>query len=839
MKKQILRKHIAKYNSKKGLEEIGKKKPTHILMSTNPKTSYITGKLSLNTVELIQKKQHELKKMYDLHSIERRYIVVFGRWKDCKFSPLGRDECKELYNHTGVVLGKKGKTQITLKTDRKIGDYHLNVVDLYNSTIQSLSNPKTSGVEPLLFIEYNHLLPKSYSIDVDDIDKCKEYFKRDIFGADNMLSRNKRLPHLIVQIDDCPIKTSKPFKKFGFDILKEGWIRLEETINYGEKVKLNYNEIIPDSMNKYDMDDVTTNDVSEIDRILTKQALKWVDDRVKPGLKHNQPKLIGNNLHFIFNGSPTQKCLIAGKVHNSNGCKMIYNKITRKAKYTCMSGDCEGECVYIPLIMPKIECSENFFKELVEPFELTKLIDLSNSDKSLDDNIDILKPYFCRYFAKLCHGGKVEYVFRDVGVNLQYLNPANLKALLTGVFQYTNGKRTNYISLYDVITKHIQLKVFNKTVFLPYCGAHDEHTECIMTKLPPKTLNVFEPCEVIIDKEIQTLDNNYWAKHLFEIVCNQDEASFQYVINWFGQKLFHPENKIGTGLVFQGGSRGGKGICVNVFGEKCLSRKGYMAVDSFDKILGDYTPPGLETNLMILMDEAIFSGSKKQAQRMKFLITEQQRTINVKFRPSFVVDNYSDVVICSNEDHCVHEEKDGARFLMVKIDDKWCGNDSTEKKAYFSKIGKTTAGQIARFLKDNMTEDWIPEEIPFTKMRREQILESLSNTEQFWEHMIMSDGLGYLSGLIVPKDKIYRKYEKFCKNSYAGATSRIHFWRKTIKIFGKTRRIRVRDKIKPNKFIDCVRILSQNTMLDKWRLYVKDLQWGENQLKIESKIIEF
>ena len=133
---------------------------------------------------------------------------------------------------------------------------------------------------------------------------------------------------------------------------------------------------------------------------------------------------------------------------------------------------------------------------------------------------------------------------------------------------------------------------------------------------------------------IQPVPGNFelLGQFILEIICNNDQVNYNYLINYLAHMLQKPEEKPLVAVVLLGGQGIGKGAFYTLI--KTIWPYTVRQVQSIEEVTGRFTAAALEQSLAIWMDEALFSGDKKSTDRLKALITEDRLTIEEKFKPA-------------------------------------------------------------------------------------------------------------------------------------------------------------------------------------------------------------
>ena len=255
---------------------------------------------------------------------------------------------------------------------------------------------------------------------------------------------------------------------------------------------------------------------------------------------------------------------------------------------------------------------------------------------------------------------------------------------------------------------------------------------------PASTLNYW------IEPSIKPIQGDWFViqEFLHTVICNNNVALFDYLINYLAHMLQHPEEKPGIMIVFLSGQGCGKGTFYKLLG-RIWSRTTLQVCD-INEVIGQFNA-ALERNYVVCMDEALFAGDKKSLDKLKSLITEPKCRIEQKHQPSRSIDSYHRFFASSNHDHFVHVDKDDRRFLFIRV-----SSVHKQDQIYFDAMNDALDDDavIAAMMHDLVNLDLTGFNIrkrPLTEEHLSQRLQSLSGFERYWYEVLQS---GLFSGLI-------------------------------------------------------------------------------------------
>ena len=117
----------------------------------------------------------------------------------------------------------------------------------------------------------------------------------------------------------------------------------------------------------------------------------------------------------------------------------------------------------------------------------------------------------------------------------------------------------------------------------------------------------------------------FWD-HVQQIICAGKEPHYVYIRKWLAHLIQNPWI-IATAIVLRGKQGTGKGTFVEAIGKLLGSH--YAPLANLDQILGRFNSH-LKNAILVLADEAIWGGNKREIGALKALITEPKMFIEGK-----------------------------------------------------------------------------------------------------------------------------------------------------------------------------------------------------------------
>ena len=280
----------------------------------------------------------------------------------------------------------------------------------------------------------------------------------------------------------------------------------------------------------------------------------------------------------------------------------------------------------------------------------------------------------------------------------------------------------------------------------------------------------------------------FWS-HVREVICSGQEPLYQYVRKWMAAVVQQPQ-LLATALVLRGLQGTGKNRFVDHFGS--LFGPYFLTVNNLDHLIGRFNAQ-LRYAFLIHANEAIWSGSRKEAGALKALITDPHIILEGKGRDALTIPNCRHLIVSSNESCPVPLDLDDRRFFVLNV-----SSHRKEDLLYFSRLEEQMLqGGREALLFDLYHEDlngFDPRRMPVNDMALDLKLESAA-VPQLYLFEALREGRFNLSERhgewdSLPCEFLYRHYRDWCEQEGIRPGSSSELGRELHRILqvGKTRR---------------------------------------------------
>ena len=586
----------------------------------------------------------------------------------------------------------------------------LNVLSYDDVIVKTASGGLHIYVNTDLFFPTSNRMIKCYSCEDFDIDlmNCKDEFKRSlVVMADSKVRKNHKSP--ISTYSFIRGSYDSILKRSVNDVLKDLDIKLtiEQNEEITQIIKENVDEVITDELAQaiiegFDNIDIH-NDGGNMN--LEKEVTLFT---LFQGINSLPQKFIEQAYEIVY-----ECCNLTGNAKS--------NFENAKARYAHLSTN--------PFVLVKILKLYNqpYFDEVIKPllkkqeqkihkinlrddFTLTNMLQKANKNKY--QNPFVVIEDLSKIIRKI-DGETIMYVKKIYDIHakrhtLTFVNQTNMKEMLKSVKLWKEDKKI--ITAWDILEYNSSLFMIKGVKF----NTDDKDV-----------LSIFQGYKYNILDNINYNVINSFLNLIKEVICNNEEELYNYVIGWISLMIQNPGVKNETALILKGLQGIGKNTFTDVISELLV---GYSCknVTDISELTGNFNSI-VENKMLIVLNEVKNCGDDRMANfnALKSIITDDTIRINEKNQPRRTAENVANFIFVTNNAYPVKIEIGDRRYVVFQCNGKYKGNDSYFKQIHDS-FNKDFYDNLFTFFMSYDLSTFNVRKIPMTEAKQDLIEASKS-----------------------------------------------------------------------------------------------------------------
>lgn len=241
-------------------------------------------------------------------------------------------------------------------------------------------------------------------------------------------------------------------------------------------------------------------------------------------------------------------------------------------------------------------------------------------------------------------------------------------------------------------------------------------------------------------KEFNTNDCKPLTDHIYKRWCNNNILEYDYVLNYLAHILQKPWIKMGVVLCLRSKKEGaGKGLVMNKLRE-IIGNNHYFQCNNLNQITSDFN--GItEGKILTNLDEAFWGKDKSKEGMLKNIITEETKLINKKNKEAYIIDDYSNYILTTNNDCFIPATTSGRRYYCLELSNELSGTHNEHNKKIIDSIRNVPSGSFAKLLYERDISNFNPREFTKTDLLQDQIEQNWNNVKTWWFDILKEDRL--------------------------------------------------------------------------------------------------
>ena len=232
-------------------------------------------------------------------------------------------------------------------------------------------------------------------------------------------------------------------------------------------------------------------------------------------------------------------------------------------------------------------------------------------------------------------------------------------------------------------------------------------------------------------KDFNIDDCNPLTNHIYNRWCNGNPLEYDYVLNYLAHILQKPWIKMGVVLCLRSKKEGsGKGLVMNKLRE-IIGNNHYFQCNNLNQITSDFN--GItEGKILTNLDEAFWGKDKSKEGMLKNIITEETKLINKKNKEAYIIDDYSNYILTTNNDCFIPAATSGRRYYPLECSNELSGIQNQEKRDIIDSIRNVPSGSFAKLLYERDISNFNPRQFNKTDLLQDQIEQNWNNVKTWW-----------------------------------------------------------------------------------------------------------
>lgn len=482
---------------------------------------------------------------------------------------------------------------------------------------------------------------------------------------------------------------------------------------------------------------------------------------------------------------PTLYDQLMDKIENIYGKKLIDSdaEIIIRVLYRFYKKELDDDKFYE--LLDNIECScdceklSKSFKEMVDESAIKGVLDLNaldslsfNKVNQCSTSIDLKDPFIFSRISSISYftNGILdkEKLYNDIkrvyvgipGSNTYFIKNRINKKIKLERLNYTEIKsRAEQIILYEDRSGSIKLsnylfKIKDKALF--------EKDELAFKSDDPNTFSIFRGFTYENNDNVNIDCISLFLNHMKEVICDGDDILYRYLISWIAFIIQKPGERTGVCLVLLSDPGSGKTLFTNII-SKLMMPYSNSNIPDIAIVAGNFNN-GMENNILVVLNETNVNNCKNVdkhqiCDKMKSMITDEEITINAKFKDPYAIENVSNFIIVSNSDNPVIIEEKDRRYVVFEVSGKYIKDDD-----YFDKLCDSLNDEFYKNLFNYFRlldiSGFKASKIPMTSQKTKIINKTKDTFAKYIDHNMDKY---HPRGRFTSRRQAYRDYMNFCE----------------------------------------------------------------------------
>jgi hypothetical protein len=265
-----------------------------------------------------------------------------------------------------------------------------------------------------------------------------------------------------------------------------------------------------------------------------------------------------------------------------------------------------------------------------------------------------------------------------------------------------------------------------------------------------------------------------WIDHVIYVICSGDRKYAKTVLQWFAHIVQHPDRKA-FAMIWRSEQGSGKSLFYDFF-KKAIGEELTLQLSKIETMTEKHNKI-LEGRLIVNPNECSNYPTIKDVNILKSFVTEVELNINPKGRPCYTVNNYSRLLITTNEKFSMRLSFDDRRWFCLSVSSKKIGNNAYFKPLIDSVDDVEAQREFFNYLANYDLSDFHPQRPPMTAFKKSMIADQRDPVVRFVQDLCENCTdveFKAETQVIVPNASAFYKvyYKRWCDdNGYRALTN--------------------------------------------------------------------
>jgi hypothetical protein len=167
-------------------------------------------------------------------------------------------------------------------------------------------------------------------------------------------------------------------------------------------------------------------------------------------------------------------------------------------------------------------------------------------------------------------------------------------------------------------------------------------------------------------------------KYLVNLLGSKEKEYTKYITQWLSLLIQKPQEIPRSCMIFIGKEGIGKDTVIDFIGKKLIGNQSYQIIQDAEHELYDTHSTVMVNSFLQKLEEASSTSNRKNADKLKTLITQTSHTVNEKNVKKFSIESYPHFIMTTNNQSPVKLDETSRRFFISRVSSDRLGADHAD-----------------------------------------------------------------------------------------------------------------------------------------------------------------